>query len=106
MISDNQNLWDIGSNDENESTIVLDLTENFFAVGKITSFKQPSVLASVSLAVLLENAFDKRSSWNSLTDSTNLNNTNVIVPFTVYNEECESKYFFLEHTRVVYPRNS
>lgn len=88
-------MWDIGSDDENESTIILDVTENNFAISVKTSFKQPSVLTvlDVTFPILAENMFDKKQfSWNILTHSTNSdNNTNVITPFTVYNDAFKSE---------------
>ncbi|KAK7602184.1 hypothetical protein V9T40_009625 [Parthenolecanium corni] len=96
---DNKSLWDIGSGNENESTIILDVTENYFAISKITSFKQPSVLAGLNItSAILADKFDKKHfSWNILTQSPNFNDSNIITPFTVYNEEfknsCHALYY-------------
>lgn len=89
---DNKSLWHIGAEDDSESTIILDVTENDFAIGKITSFKQPPLLAGLDLKFLAGNLIDKEHfSWNILAASTDSKDTNVITPFTVYNDEFKSK---------------
>ncbi len=59
-------IWDIGSSDENESTSILDVSENNFVICSKSSFlKSPVLAAMYELSIMFSPA--EKPVWNTLT---------------------------------------
>lgn len=88
-ILDDGTIWDISSKNEEESTILLDVSEDDYALFHTTSFKQPSVLSSLHIPSAICNSSDEPL-FVPLTKPYDISDKNLIENFVVHNESSKS----------------
>ncbi|XP_065201049.1 acylamino-acid-releasing enzyme-like isoform X2 [Planococcus citri] len=89
---ENGNIWDIGSKNEDESTIVLDVSEDDYALLNATSFKQPPTLSSLHIPSAISNSSDGPL-LTTLTEQSSIFDKNIISRFTFPNEITKENCF-------------
>lgn len=87
--TDDGTIWDIGSKNEDESTIILDVSEDDYALCNTTSFKQPAVLSSLHIPSAICGTSDE-TLLVPLTKPYTIVEKAIISTFTVHHENTKN----------------
>ncbi|XP_065206141.1 acylamino-acid-releasing enzyme-like [Planococcus citri] len=101
---ENGKIWDIGYEKENESTILLNVSEDDYALVNITSFKRSSTLVSLHIPSLT-GGHSNESLFSFLIPAVTVSDKNIISNFTVRSDsredgDCFATYYGPQNDRL------